>query len=123
MIGERLALAGLLLILLAAVGVVLVDDLDARLHAMAKASTFAMLLVLTGTAVSMTHADDISSAGGRIREIRPDSEREVDHRHVRFLESSEELSVRGSDRAQVVLASERPPGPGVDWIGLRTASR
>ena len=62
MIGELLALAGSLLILLAAVGVVRFDDVYARLHAMAKASTFAMLLVLTGTAVSMSHADDISSA-------------------------------------------------------------
>ena len=61
-------------------------------------------------------ADDISSAGGRIREIRAHAEREVDHRHVCVLESCEELSVRGSDRAQVVLASERPPGPGVEHL-------
>jgi multicomponent Na+:H+ antiporter subunit G len=61
MIGELLALLGSLLILLAAVGVVRFDDVYARLHAMAKASTFAMLLVLGGTAISMNHADDISS--------------------------------------------------------------
>ena len=62
MIGRLLALFGSLLILLAAVGVVRFDDVYARLHAMAKASTIGMLLVLAGAAVSLHHADDVMSA-------------------------------------------------------------
>lgn len=62
MIGELLALLGSLLILLAAIGVIRFDDVYARLHALAKATTIGMLLVLIGAAVSMRHADDVSSA-------------------------------------------------------------
>ncbi|MFT3853811.1 MAG: monovalent cation/H(+) antiporter subunit G [Ilumatobacteraceae bacterium] len=62
MIGRLLALIGSLLILLAAVGVVRFDDVYARLHTLAKASTIGMLLVLAGAAVSLHHTDDVLSA-------------------------------------------------------------
>jgi multicomponent Na+:H+ antiporter subunit G len=61
MIGRTLVLVGSLLILLAAVGVVRFDDVYARLHALAKASTIGMLAVLAGAAVTLTHINDITS--------------------------------------------------------------
>jgi multicomponent Na+:H+ antiporter subunit G len=62
MIGRILVLAGSLLILLAAVGMVRFDDVFARLHALAKASTIGILLVLIGAAATLHHANDVTSA-------------------------------------------------------------
>jgi multicomponent Na+:H+ antiporter subunit G len=62
MIGRALVLVGSLLILLAAVGVVRFDDVFTRLHALAKATTIGMLVVLTGAAVSLHHGGDVASA-------------------------------------------------------------
>ena len=62
MIGSVLALVGSLLILLSAIGVLRFDDVYARLHAMAKASTIGILVVLVGAAVSMSHLDDVTTA-------------------------------------------------------------
>jgi multicomponent Na+:H+ antiporter subunit G len=59
--GEVLTLAGSLLVLLAAIGVVRFDDVFARLHALAKASTLGVLLVLAGAAASLHDANDITS--------------------------------------------------------------
>ena len=50
MIGEVLALAGALLTLLAAIGVVRFRDVLERMHAVTKASTVGLLFVLVGTA-------------------------------------------------------------------------
>jgi multicomponent Na+:H+ antiporter subunit G len=61
MIGEALALAGAVLILLAAVGVVRFADVLARLHALAKASTLGILLVLAGAAVNLRRLNDVTS--------------------------------------------------------------
>lgn len=61
MIGEWLALAGAGLILLAAVGVVRFGDPLARLHALAKASTLGVLLVLVGAVVNLRDLNDITS--------------------------------------------------------------
>lgn len=61
MIGELLALLGALLILLSAVGVVRFGDPLARLHALAKASTLGVLLVLAGAAVNLGDINDITS--------------------------------------------------------------
>ena len=61
MIGELLALLGSLLILLAAIGVVRFRDVLARLHALAKASTLGILLVLFGAAVNLHDLNDITS--------------------------------------------------------------
>lgn len=61
MIGEALALAGSVLVLIAAVGVVRFDDVFARMHALAKASTLGVLLLLAGAAVSLRHANDVTS--------------------------------------------------------------
>ena len=61
MIGELLALAGATLILLSALGVVRFDNVLARLHALAKASTLGILLVLTGAAVNLRDLNDITS--------------------------------------------------------------
>ena len=61
MTGEFLALVGAVLILLSATGVVRFSDPLARLHALAKASTLGVLLVLTGAAVNLRDLNDITS--------------------------------------------------------------
>jgi multicomponent Na+:H+ antiporter subunit G len=60
-IGEVIVFAGALLTLLAGVGVVRFGDVLARMHALTKASTLGMLLVLIGAAVSLDEANDITS--------------------------------------------------------------
>jgi multicomponent Na+:H+ antiporter subunit G len=60
-IGEVLVLAGAVLTLLAAVGMVRFDDVFVRMHALSKASTLGVLLALTGAAVSLTDPNDITS--------------------------------------------------------------
>jgi multicomponent Na+:H+ antiporter subunit G len=61
MIGELLALVGAALVLLSAVGVVRFTDVYARLHALAKASTLGILLILAGAAVDLRSINDITS--------------------------------------------------------------
>ena len=61
MIGELLALVGASLVLLAAVGVVRFGDALARLHALAKASTLGVLLILVGAAVNLRDLNDLTS--------------------------------------------------------------
>ena len=62
MIGELVMLLGALLILLAAIGVIRFDDVLARMHALAKASTLGVvLLLLLGAAISLHDANDITS--------------------------------------------------------------
>jgi multicomponent Na+:H+ antiporter subunit G len=61
MIGEFLALVGAVLILISAVGVVRFDDVFARLHALAKASTLGILLILFGAAVNLSDLNDVTS--------------------------------------------------------------
>jgi multicomponent Na+:H+ antiporter subunit G len=61
MIGELLALLGATLVLLSAVGVVRFGDVLARMHALAKASTLGILLILAGAAVNLRHLNDITS--------------------------------------------------------------
>ncbi len=62
MIGEVLALAGAILVLLAALGVVRFGDPLARMHALAKASTLGLLLILLGAAVNLRRVNDVTSA-------------------------------------------------------------
>ena len=57
MIGEVLALAGALLTLLAAIGVVRFRDVLERMHAVTKASTVGLLFVLAGTAFAVPAGD------------------------------------------------------------------
>jgi multicomponent Na+:H+ antiporter subunit G len=59
--GEVLALAGSVFVLLAAIGVVRFDDIFARMHALAKASTFGVLLMLAGAIVALHDANDVTS--------------------------------------------------------------
>ena len=61
MIGEALALLGAVLVLLSAIGVVRFDDVLARLHALAKASTLGILLLLLGAAVNLRDLNDLTS--------------------------------------------------------------
>jgi len=61
MIGELLALVGAVLILLSAVGVVRFDDVFARMHALAKASTLGILLILVGAAINLRNLNDLTS--------------------------------------------------------------
>jgi multicomponent Na+:H+ antiporter subunit G len=61
MIGELLALAGSVLVLLAALGVLRFGDPLARMHALAKASTLGLLLILAGAAVNLRSVNDITS--------------------------------------------------------------
>jgi len=60
-IGELLALIGAILVLLSAVGVVRFGDALARLHALAKASTLGVLLILIGAAVNLRDLNDLTS--------------------------------------------------------------
>jgi multicomponent Na+:H+ antiporter subunit G len=60
-IGELLALVGAALVLLSAVGVVRFGDVLARMHALAKASTLGILLILAGAAVNLHALNDITS--------------------------------------------------------------
>jgi multicomponent Na+:H+ antiporter subunit G len=60
-IGELLALIGAILVLVSAIGVVRFTDVLARMHALATASTLAILLVLAGAAVNLRDVNDITS--------------------------------------------------------------
>ena len=61
MIGEFLALVGAVLVLISATGVVRFTDVFARMHALAKASTLAVLLILAGAAVNLRDVNDITT--------------------------------------------------------------
>ena len=61
MIGRVLVLIGSLLTLLSAIGMVRFRDVFARIHALAKASTAGVLLVLIGAALYLTHPNDVTS--------------------------------------------------------------
>ncbi|MGH9265291.1 MAG: cation:proton antiporter [Acidimicrobiales bacterium] len=61
MIDELLTLAGAVLVLLAALGVLRFGDPLARMHALAKASTLGILFILTGAAVNLHTINDITS--------------------------------------------------------------
>jgi multicomponent Na+:H+ antiporter subunit G len=60
-IGEALALLGALLVLVSAAGVVRLPDVLSRLHALAKASTLGLLLLLAGAAVNLDDVNDLTS--------------------------------------------------------------
>ena len=62
MIGEILVLAGAVLVLLSGLGVVRFGDPLARMHALAKASTLGLLLILAGVAVNLRTVNDVTSA-------------------------------------------------------------
>ncbi|MCB0976632.1 MAG: monovalent cation/H(+) antiporter subunit G [Acidimicrobiales bacterium] len=59
--GEAVALVGSVFVLIAAIGVVRFPDVLGRLHALAKASTLGILLILLGVAVQLDHINDITS--------------------------------------------------------------
>jgi multicomponent Na+:H+ antiporter subunit G len=59
--GAVLALLGSALTLLAALGVVRFPDVLVRLHALSKASTAGLVLVVLGGAVTLDHPNDITS--------------------------------------------------------------
>ena len=61
MIGELLVLFGSLLMLLSAVGMVRFTNVFTRMHALSKASTAALVLVLIGAAVHLPHPNDVTS--------------------------------------------------------------
>lgn len=61
MTGELLALLGSGLVLLAAVGIVRFPDPLARMHALSKASTLGLLLILAGAAVNLSDVNDLTS--------------------------------------------------------------
>ena len=61
MIGEVFAFSGAVLVLLSAVGVVRFNDTLGRLHALAKASTLGILLILVGAAVNLRNLNDLTS--------------------------------------------------------------
>ncbi len=56
-------LLGAVLILLAAVGVVRFDDALARMHALTKATTLGLVLVLVASAFALDHPNDWTSVG------------------------------------------------------------
>lgn len=59
--GSLLALLGASLTLLSAIGVVRFPDVLARMHALTKASTVGVVLVLLGGAVTLDHANDVTT--------------------------------------------------------------
>lgn len=61
MIGELLALVGAVFVLLAGLGVVRFGDALARMHALAKASTLGILLLLVGAAANLRDVNDLTS--------------------------------------------------------------
>jgi multicomponent Na+:H+ antiporter subunit G len=61
MIAEVVVLVGAVLILLAGVGVVRFDDTLARTHALTKASSFGIVLVLVGAAFHVPHASEAAA--------------------------------------------------------------
>ncbi|MEO8697418.1 MAG: monovalent cation/H(+) antiporter subunit G [Acidimicrobiales bacterium] len=61
MIGELLTLIGSILVLISALGVVRFADPLARMHALAKASTLGLLLILVGAAINLSDMNDITS--------------------------------------------------------------
>ena len=61
MIVEAVVLLGAVLILLAAIGVVRFDDVLTRMHALTKASTLGVLLVLVGAALYLSNPNDYTS--------------------------------------------------------------
>ncbi|MPY92885.1 MAG: Na+/H+ antiporter subunit G [Acidimicrobiia bacterium] len=61
MIAEVLVLLGALLTLLAGVGVLRFGDALARMHAVTKASTLGVVLVVVGAALALDNPNDITS--------------------------------------------------------------
>ena len=61
MIGEVLVLGGAFLMLLSGLGTIRFGDVLARMHALTKASTAGVLLVLLGAAISRSHPNDVTS--------------------------------------------------------------
>jgi multicomponent Na+:H+ antiporter subunit G len=61
MIGEALVLAGSVLILVSALGVVRFGDVLTRMHALTKASTVGVVLALLGAALALNHPNDVTS--------------------------------------------------------------
>jgi multicomponent Na+:H+ antiporter subunit G len=59
--GPALALAGAALTLVAAIGVVRFPDVLARMHALTKASTVGVVLVLLGGAVTLTNLNAVTT--------------------------------------------------------------
>jgi multicomponent Na+:H+ antiporter subunit G len=60
-IAELLVLTGSLLTFVAALGAVRFRDVFARMHALSKASTLGLLLLLIGAAVGLAHPNDVTS--------------------------------------------------------------
>lgn len=61
MIGEALALAGAIIVLLAAIGVVRFGDIFSRMHALAKGSTLGLLLLFAGAAVNLGAIESVTT--------------------------------------------------------------
>lgn len=61
MVAEIVTFLGAVLILLSAIGVVRFDDVLARLHALAKATTLGVLIVLVGAAIALHSVYDVTS--------------------------------------------------------------
>jgi multicomponent Na+:H+ antiporter subunit G len=61
MIGQLVAMVGSLLVLIAGIGVVRFDDPMSRLHALTKASTLGVVLVLLGAALFLDRPNDWTS--------------------------------------------------------------
>ncbi|CAN5837581.1 monovalent cation/H(+) antiporter subunit G [soil metagenome] len=60
LLAQVLMLFGAVLILLASIGIVRFRDVLARMHALSKASTFGLILVLIGGTVGLDELNDIS---------------------------------------------------------------
>ena len=61
MIGEVFILVGCILTLLAGIGVLRFADVFQRMHALTKASSLGLILVLVGSAVVLSNINDVTS--------------------------------------------------------------
>ena len=61
MIPQILALLGCILTLLSAIGVVRFSDVLERSHALTKAATLGLVLVLAGAAIELDHPNDVTN--------------------------------------------------------------
>jgi multicomponent Na+:H+ antiporter subunit G len=60
-IGRILVLVGSMLTLIAAFGMVRLRDVFTRMHALSKASTLGVIVVLVGAAITVDHPNDVTS--------------------------------------------------------------
>ena len=129
--GPALALVGSVLTLLAALGVVRFGDVMARMHALTKASTTGLVLVLLGGALTLDHPNDITSLllAGALQLLTMPVAANLMSRATYLargipieVDAVDELAQRGTDGPGAVSAG-RDGGDGTPPTGRRSRRR